>query len=148
VKQNRIFERLKIIYVLVLILGAIIIAPTHIFPQPTFMYARFPHYLEMMGPFLGISWPASFEIYHCILYVLGIVIILNGIGILSFPKLKKITVFSSVTGVFLFLLIALFFFLKFISVNISTAITFGLYSIILLVMELLIFRASVNQKAV
>ena len=144
-KKNRIIERLKVIYLLVLALGAAIIAPTHIFPQPYFMYARFPHYLEKMGPFLGITWPESFELYHRILYLLGITISLNGIGILAFPKLKKVTVFSSLAGMLIFLLMILFFFFKFITVNAPNSIVLGIYSIILLIMEVLIFKA-VRQK--
>jgi len=146
-KKNRIIERLKIIYLLALALGAAIIAPTHIFPQPYFMYARFPHYLEKMGPFLGITWPESFELYHRILYLLGITISLNGIGILSFPKLRKVTIFSSLAGMLIFFLMILFFFFKFINVNISDAVVLGIYSIILLTMEALIFKA-VRQKEV
>ena len=147
-KKNKIIERLKVIYLLVLVLGAAIIAPTHIFPQPYFMYARFPHYLEKMGPFLGITWPESFELYHRILYLLGITIGLNGIGILAFPKLKKVTVFSSLAGMLIFLLMILFFFFKFINVNVPDAVVLGLYSIILLVMEMLIFKVITEQKEV
>jgi len=146
-KKNKIIERLKVIYLLVLALGAAIIAPTHIFPQPYFMYARFPHYLEKMGPFLGITWPESFELYHRILYLLGITIGLNGIGILAFPRLKKVTVFSSLAGMLVFLLMILFFFFKFINVNVPDAVVLGIYSIILLITEVLIFKA-VRQKEV
>jgi prepilin signal peptidase PulO-like enzyme (type II secretory pathway) len=144
-QKNKIIERLKVIYLLILALGAAIIAPTHVFPQPYFMYARFPHYLEMMGPFLGITWPESFELYHRVLYLMGIIISLNGIGILSFPKLKKVMVFSSLAGMLIFLLMILFFFFKFITVNVPDAIVLGIYSIILLTMEVLIFKA-VKQK--
>ena len=146
-KKNKIIERLKVIYLLVLALGAAIIAPTHIFPQPYFMYARFPHYLEKMGPFLGITWPESFELYHRILYLLGIIISLNGIWILAFPRLKKVTVFSSLAGMLVFLFMILFFFFKFINVNVPDAVVLGIYSIILLITEVLIFKA-VRQKEV
>jgi prepilin signal peptidase PulO-like enzyme (type II secretory pathway) len=144
-QKDKIIDRIKVIYILVLALGATIIAPTHIFPQPYFMYARFPHYLEKMGPFLGITWPESFELYHRILYLLSITISLNGIGILSFPRLKKVTVFSSLAGILIFLLMILFFFFKFINVNAADAVVLGVYSIILLTMEVLIFK-SVRQK--
>jgi len=146
-QKDKMIERIKIIYLCVLALGALIIAPTHLFPQPYFMYARFPHYLEMMGPFLGITWPESFELYHCILYVLGIIISLNGVGILFFPKFKKLTIFSSIIGAVLFSLMILFFFFKFITVNLSTAIVLGFYSIILLTMEVLILKVVTRQKA-
>lgn len=146
-RKYRIFERLEIFYLFVIALGALIITPTHIFPQPAFMYARFPYYLKKMGPFLGITWPATFKIYHYMLYLLSIVIILNGIGILFYPKFKKSAILSTAIGIFLFLLTASFFFLKFIYVNIATAITFGFYSVVLLVMELLIFKAFTKRKA-
>jgi hypothetical protein len=148
VKQtNIILNRLKIIYVLALGLGTLLIAPTHIFPSPYFMYARFPTHLETMEPFFELKWPATFEIYHNVLYVLSIIIALNGIGILMFPKFKNLTIFISIFGLIIFLLIAAFFFFIFIKVKILTAITFGLYSSILLFMELLILKAFVNQKA-
>lgn len=134
-------KQLKVLYLFIFILGAVIIVPTHIFPPPAFMYARFPHYLEMMKPFLGFSWPATFEIYHYVLYVLAIIGSLNVLGIISYPKFKKIAIASSLTGIFLFSLIVLFFFVKFISVNLPTAIIYGLYSIILLTADILTFKA-------
>jgi hypothetical protein len=140
-KKNKVPERIKVLYVLMFTLGAIIIAPTHIFPQPYFMYARFPHYLELMKPFLGISWPASFEIYHYMLYVLAITTSLNALGVLAYPRFKNITILSSLFGLCLFSLMILFFFFKFIDVHASTAIIFGLYSVILLIVDLLTFKA-------
>lgn len=145
-KDNEL-EQLKSLYLFILILGALIIAPTHIFPQPTFMYARFPHYLEMMGPFLGFSWPATFEIYHYVLYILAIIGILNVLGIISYPKFKKITIASSLTGIIFIFLVILFLFFKFISVNALTAIIYGFYSIILLITNILTFKSlSKKQK--
>lgn len=147
-KQKNIFlDRLKLYYVLTLGLGTFLISPTHIFPPPYFMYARFPTYLKTMESLFGLHWPMTFEIYHYVLYVLGIVIALNGIGILLLPKHKKITNLVSIIGGILFLLIMMFFFFIFTKVNFLTAFIFGLYSAILLFMELLIFKASVNQKA-
>jgi hypothetical protein len=130
-------EQLKLFYVLVFALGALIIAPTHIFSEPYFMYARFPHYLEQMEPFFGLSWPTTFEIYHYVLYVLGIIISFNALGVLIYPRLRRIVAITSLIGVFLFLLIALFFFFKFIVVKFSTAIIFGIYSTIFLLVSLL-----------
>jgi len=144
-EKNKIIRKIQTFYLLTLVLGALIIAPTHIFPQPYFMYARFPHYLEMMGPFLGISWPDTFEIYHRVLYVLATIISLNGLGIVFSPKLKKITIFSSILGMIAFSLMILFFFFKFITVNAANAMVLGVYSIILLTMEVLIYKA-VRQK--
>src|SRR3989344_3324513 len=121
-QKNKKLEQLKFFYLSVLILGALIIAPTHIFPPPNFMYARFPHYLELMKPFFGFSWPLTFEIYHYALYVLAIIESLNVLGIIFYPKFKQIALASSLIGLFLISLIALFFFFKFISVNALTAI--------------------------
>jgi hypothetical protein len=145
-KKNNILGQLKLFYVLTLGLGTFLIAPTHIFPPPYFMYARFPTYLKTMESLFGFRWPMTFEIYHYVLYVLGIVIALNGIGILFLPKYKKITNLLSVIGGILFSLIMMFFFFIFTKVNFPTAVIFGLYSAILLFMELLIFRASANQR--
>lgn len=139
-QKNKRLEQLKFFYLFVFILGTLIIAPTHIFPPPTFMYARFPHYLEMMRPFLGLSWPATFEIYHYALYMLAIIASLNVLGIIFYPKLKKITIASSLAGIFLFSSMILFFFLKFINVNTSTAIAYGLYSVVLLIVNILTFN--------
>jgi hypothetical protein len=141
-KKNKKIEQLKLFYVIAFVLGAIIIAPTHIFSPPSFMYARFPTYLKTMGPFLGISWPTSFELYHNVLYVLGIIISLNAIGILIYPKFKIITKISSLISIFLFSLIVLFFFVKFINVNAITAIVFGTYSSTWLILSSLTFKAS------
>ena len=103
--RNKKLEQLKIFYVFVFILGAIIIAPTHLFPQPFFMPFRFPYYLEKMRPFLGISWPLSFEIYHFVLYALAIIVSLNVLGILLYPRFKNVGIFSSLIGIFIFSLI-------------------------------------------
>jgi hypothetical protein len=112
------------------------------------MYARFPHYLEMMGPFLGMRWPGTFEIYHRVLYLLAAIISLNGLGLVFFPKFKKLTIFSSILGIIMFSLMVLFFFLKFVSVNTPDAVVIGLYSLILLIMEIMISAALTKQKGV
>ncbi|MDO8583279.1 MAG: hypothetical protein Q7R51_02015 [bacterium] len=142
-KQN--LEKLKIIYFFVFALSAFIIAPTHLFPQPLFMDFRFPHYLEMMKPFLGISWPMSFEIYHYILYVLVAIESLNVLGIIFYPKLKQIAIASSLAGLLLMSLMILFFFFIFINVNASTAIAYGFYSIILLFVDLLTLKILIKR---
>ena len=138
-EKNKALEQLKLFYLLVFILGAIIIIPTHIFSIPTFMYARFPHYLEMMGPFLGVSWPTTFEIYHYVIYSLAIIGSLNVLGII-FPKFKQIAITSSSIGIALISLMVLFFFFKFTSVNLSTAIVYGFYSVILLIVDIQTFK--------
>lgn len=139
--KGKIIERLELLHLLTFVLGALIIVPTHIFPQPYFMHARFPHYLELMGPFFGLTWPFTFEIYHYVLYILVIIISFNALGIVFYPSLKKIAFFSSMIGIFLFSLMILFFFLQFASVNAPTAIIFGLYSVVLLIVDLLTFKA-------
>ena len=144
--KNKKLEQLKFFYLSVLILGALIIAPTHIFPPPNFMYARFPHYLEMMGHFLGISWPTTFEIYHYVLYALVIIGSLNALGIIFYPKFKQITLISSLIGLFLISSIVLFFFFKFINVNAPTAIIYGLYSVVLLIADFLTFQTLITRQ--
>ena len=143
--KNKKLERLKIFYLLVFILGALIITPTHISPQPYFMYARFPHYLEMMPPFLGVSWPMSFEIYHYVIYVLVIIGSLNALGVILYPKLRRITLLSSLIGLFLISSMILFFFLQFINVNKSTAVIFGSYSVILLIVDWMTFKTLIKR---
>ena len=140
-QKQKLFEKIKLYYVLVFALGALIIAPTHIFPQPYFMYARFPHYLETMRPFLGLKWPTTFEIYHYVLYMSGITICVNALGVLFYPKLSKIAIATSVLGIIIFSSMILFFFTVFVSVNLYTAITFGLYSVVLLTLSLFTFKA-------
>ena len=110
------------------------------------MYARFPHYLEMMKPFLGISWPLSFEIYHYGLYALAVIGSLNVLGIF-FPKFAKLAFFSSLIGLFLISLMILFFFFIFISVNAPTAVIYGLYLVLLLIVDLLTFNAIRRKEA-
>lgn len=144
--KNRGVENLKLYYLLIFVLGAILVAPTHIFSPPTFMYARFPHYLEMMGPFLGVSWPMTFEIYHFVLYALAIIVSLNALGIIFYPRLKNIAIASSAIGILLISLIVLFFFFVFLSVNTTTATVYGLYFILLLIVNLLTFKALTKEQ--
>lgn len=131
-QKNKTIEKLKLYYALAFILGALTIAPTHIFPEPYFMYARFPHFLEQMSPIFGIGWPMTFEIYHYCLYVLGPIIALNALGILIYPKFKKLFSIISFFGTILLFLVVIFLFFKFTTVNLSTAIILGTYSIVLL----------------
>lgn len=137
-------DKIKIFYLIIFFSGIVLIAPTHIFPIPAFMYARFPHYLEMMGPFFGISWPTSFEIYHYVLYLICIILSLNVLGIIFYPKFKKLAVFSSTIGTFLFSLIILFFFFVFLnfsgSIPIATPLVYGSYFMTLLILDILTLK--------
>lgn len=140
-------KKLKLLYLFIFVLGAVIILPTHIFSQPYFMYARFPHYLEMMKPFLGVSWPMTFEIYHYVIYSLIIIGSLNVLGILLYPRFKKAAILSSAIGIFFISLMVLFFFFQFISVNALTAIIYGIYCVVLLIVDILTFKAlTMRQK--
>ena len=134
------------LYLLVFILGAIIIAPTHIFPQPYFMSFRFPHYLEMMPTFLGVSWPMTFGIYHYVLYALIIIASFNVLGIIFYSKFKRAAIVSSLIGLFLISSMILFFFLHFINVNKSTAVIFGLYSVVLLIIDWMTFKTLIIRR--
>ena len=138
-------ENLKLLYLFVFVLGAVFVALTHLFPQSLFMPLRFPHYLEMMGPFLGVSWPMSFEVYHYVIYALAIIGSLNILGILFYPKLRYSALFSSLIGIFLIPLIILFFFFIFIRVNASTSVIYGLYFIVLLIVDMLTFKALLKK---
>jgi hypothetical protein len=144
-KNNKALEHLKIFYVAVFALSALLIAPTHIFPKPYFMYARFPTYLMTMKPFFGINWPQTFELYHIVLYILCLVGALNAFGVLIYPKLKKLTAFSATIGIILTSLMILFFFLKFIGVNILNAVILGIYSIILLILNISTLKAAIRK---
>lgn len=143
-KKHKQIEQLKFFYLLVFVLGALIIVPTHIFPPPTFMYARFPHYLEMMKPFLGISWPMTFEIYHWIILIIGVIGVINVLG-LVFGNMKSLAKLSSFLGLFLFSLIILFFFFVFLKVNAPTAIIYGQYCVVLLIVDILTFKALLRK---
>ncbi len=136
---------IKILYLFILALTIALVAPAHFFPPSTFMYARFPHYLEMMPAFLGVSWPMTFGIYHYILYALIAIGSFNILGIIFYPKFKKIALASSLIGLFLMPLMVLFFFFVFINVNASTAIIYGLYSVILLIADWLTFKAFIRR---
>lgn len=145
-QKNKKLEQLKFFYLSAFILGFLIIAPTHIFPPPTFMYARFPRYLEMMRSFLGFSWPATFEIYHYALYALAIIGALNVMGIIFYPMLRRIAAASSLTGVIFTSLIVLFFFLQFINVNVLTAVIYGSYFTVLLIANILTFKILIKKQ--
>lgn len=144
--KSKKLESLKLLYLFIFIVSAVLVVSAHLFPQPYFMPFRFPHYLEKMGPFLGVSWPTSFEIYHYVIYALVIIGSLNALGIIFYPKFKQITLVSSLIGLFLFSLMVLFFFFQFIKVNPSTAIIFGLYSVVLLVVDFLTFKAITKEQ--
>lgn len=132
---------LKLYYLFILILTIILILPTHVFPIPYFMPFRFPHYLEKMEPFLGISWPATFQIYHLTLLILAIIGSLNVLGIVFYPKWKSLAQISSFIGIFFFSLMSLFFFFLFINVNPLTSFIYGFYCIVLLIVDVLTFKA-------
>lgn len=139
------FGLLKLCYLFILILTIILIAPAHVFPPPLFMPLRFPHYLKMMGPFLGVFWPATFEIYHYAILTLATIGSLNVLGI-TFPKFKNIAIFSSLIGLFLISLMVLFFFFQFTNVNPPTAVIYGFYSMVLLVLDFLTFKALLKEQ--
>lgn len=138
-------KRLKLLYLFIFLVTIILIVPTHLFPAPSLMPLRFPHYLEMMGPFLGVSWPISFEIYHYALFVLVTIASLNVLGILFYPKLSKVALFSSLIGIFLISLIILFFLLVFTKTNLPTSIIYGLYFVVLLIVDILTFKVLIRQ---
>lgn len=143
--KSKKLESLKILYLSIFVLTAVFVALTHLLPQPLFMPFRFPHYLEMMRPFLGISWPMSFEIYHYVLYTLAIIGSLNALGILFYPKFKQMALISSLTGLFLIPLMVLFLFLQFIKVNPLTAVIYGFYCVALLIVDWLTFKALTKE---
>lgn len=144
-EKQKSLNQLKLLYLFIFIVSAMLVVPAHIFHPPSFMAFRFPHYLEMMGPFLGVSWPMSFEIYHYVLYALAIIGSLNVLGILFYPKFKQIALVSSIIGLFLIPLMVLFFFFQFIKVNPSTALIYGFYSVVLLIVDILTFKALLKK---
>ena len=139
------FRKLLLLYLFIFAVTIALVSPAHLFPIPYFMFLRFPHYLEMMPPFLGFSWPTTFEIYHYILYSLVIIGSFNLMGIIFYPKLKQIATISSLIGLFLIPLMILFFFFIFISVNASTSIIYGFYSVTLLIVDWLTFKAFIKR---
>ncbi len=145
-QENKRMKHLKLFYLFTFILGGLIVAPTHIFEPPTFMYARFPHYLEKMPLLFGVSWPMTFKIYHYVLYALAVIASLNVLGIIFYPRFKQIALTSSLIGLFLMPLMVLFFFFKFTDVNASTAIVYGFYSVVLLIVNLLTFKALITER--
>lgn len=139
-------ESLKLLYLFIFIVSVILVVPAHLFPSPFFMAFRFPHYLEKMQPFLGISWPLTFEIYHYGLYALATIGSLNVLGVLFYPKLRNAALFSSLIGIFFISLIVLFFFFVFLNVNASTAIIYGLYLVTLLIVDALTFKVLIMRQ--
>lgn len=139
------FRKLLLSYLIIFVVTIALVAPAHLFPIPYFMPLRFPHYLEMMRSFLGISWPITFEIYHWTLLIIGAIGVINVLG-LFFSNMKSAAKISSFIGLFLFSLMVLFFFLVFINVNPPTAIIYGLYSVALLIIDWLTFKALTNKQ--
>lgn len=145
-KKQKSLNRIKLLYLFIFALTIILVVPAHLFPQPYFMPLRFPHYLEMMPDFLGISWPMTFEIYHYTLYALIIIGSFNILGILFYPKLRYAALFSSLIGIFLISLMILFFFFPFMKVNSPTSIIYGLYFVVLLIANWLTFKAFIIRR--
>lgn len=140
------FRKLLLSYLFIFVVTIALVAPAHLFPIPHFMPLRFPHYLEMMPPFLGFAWPVTFEIYHWTLLIIGVIGMINVLG-LVFPNMKSIAKISSLIGLFLFSLMILFFFFIFINVNALTAVIYGFYSVVLLIVDWLTFKALTRQRA-
>ena len=137
--RNTKLKQLKLLYIIIFITTIILVAPTHLFPPPTFMYARFPHYLEMMGTFLGISWPLTFDIYHLVLIILSIIVSFNILGIFFYPKLRLTAQISSFLGLILLTLIFLFFFFVFMRVDANLSLVYSFYALLLLFVDALTF---------
>lgn len=144
--KNKDLKQLAYYYLAIVILSVILIAPTHIFSPPLFMPLRFPYYLEKMQPFLGVAWPATFKIYHYVLYILSIVGVFNILGVFYYPKFKRIAIFSCWIGVFLLSAIFLFFLFVFIKINLSTSIIYGFYSLILLLIDKLTLKVLFKKQ--
>ena len=144
--KNNLLEKLKLFYLFTFILTAILVLPAHLFPPPLFMPLRFPHYLEMMRPFLGISWPITFNIYHLVLLILAIIGSFNILGIVFFPKWRLFAQISSSAGICMTTLMVLFFLFLFTKVNVSTAIIYGIYSLLLFILSLITFFALLGDK--
>ncbi len=145
-KQKIKLRKLMPLYIFIISLTIILVGPPHLFPPPSFMPFRFPHYLEMMRPFLGVSWPATFEIYHYVIYSFIIIVSLNVLGIIFYPKVRKIAIMSSLVGLFLTSSMVLFFFFVFLSVNPPTAMIYGIYSVVLLIVDILTFKALIMPR--
>ena len=133
-KPNQL-KTLKLCYLFILLLTIIFVGLTHLFPIPYFMPFRFPHYLERMKPLSGISWPMTFEIYHYTLIIISLIFSFNILG-LTFSKWREMAIFSSATGIPIFSAMILFFFFLFTQVNPPTAIIYGIYSLLLFIVNL------------
>ncbi len=131
-----------------MILAVILIAPTHIFSPPLFMPFRFPYHLEMMSPFMGISWPTTFKIYHLGLISITSIGSINILGILFYPKFKTYALASSFIGSFLTLCIILFFFFPFMKINIQISLIYGTFSIVLFTANMLTFLALEEKRRI
>ena len=75
-----------------------------------------------------------------------IVVILTPIANAIGNKMFKNWGFKGVLAILIILALTLFFFLKFITVNLSTTIILGLYSSILTILSYLTFEALTKQK--
>ena len=145
-RQRVKLEKLLPLYIFTVFLTIILVGPPHLFPPPSFMPFRFPHYLETMNPFLGIAWPLTFKIYHLILLSIAIVYSLNLLAI-TIPKWRKIGKFSSFLGTFLIIPVIVFLFAQFTKVNLSTAIIYGSISILFLIINILTFNLLAKKSA-
>ena len=102
---------LQALYVFIFIFAIGLIITLHVVPAPALALFRVPTNLREVGPFLGLSWPTSLEVYHVFLILFFTVIILNGIGLhrLKIPKWRSICKISSFLGLFLMWSVIMFF---------------------------------------
>lgn len=99
------------IYVFIFIFAIGLIYVMHTVPPPALAFLRVPTNLREVGPYLGLTWPTSLEVYHIFLILFFTVIILNGIGLnrLKIAKWRSICKISSFLGLFLMWSVIMFF---------------------------------------
>lgn len=124
----------------------------HVVPAPALALFRVPTNLREVGPFIGLSWPTSLDVYHIFLMLFFTVIILNGIGLyrLNIDKWRSVCKISSFLGLFLMWSVIMFFLFPLLvtadinALHLKTSLVYSLFAFVFFIVSLLTF--TVAQK--
>lgn len=143
------------IYVFIFIFAIGLIIALHVIPAPALALFRVPTNLREIGPYLGLTWPTSLEVYHIFLILFFIVIILNGIGLhrLKIARWRSICKISSFLGLFLVWSVLMFFMFPLLvtadisAIHLKTSLIYTFFAFVFFIINLLTFFAAEKTHA-
>lgn len=142
-------------YVFIFIFAIGLIYAMHTVPAPALALFRVPTNLREVGPFIGLTWPTSLEVYHIFLILFFTVIILNGIGLnrLKIAKWRSICKISSFLGLFLMWSVLMFFMFPLLvtadlsAIHLKTSLIYTFFAFLFFIINLLTYFAAEKAYA-